>query len=97
MNSKKEDPTSNVVHLRDVRTHKKSSVMTLLKDSKGVAQAISSHICLICHQKKMCVNKTGVCASCYDSALTSEEKTLADNEAKHKIIKITVIDDRWEQ
>jgi hypothetical protein len=97
MNNKKEDHGSNIVNLDTIRTHKKSSVSTLLKDSRKVAQAISSHICLICHTKKLCVNKTGVCASCYDSALTPEEKTVANNEAKHKIIQITVIDDRWEQ
>ena len=97
MNGKKEEPTSNVVNLNDARMHKKSSVMTLLADSRRVARAICSHVCLICRQKKMCVNKTGVCASCYDTALTAEEKTFADKEAKHKIIKITVVDDRWEQ
>jgi hypothetical protein len=44
----------------------------------------------------MCVNKTGVCASCYDTVLNREEKKVAQEEAQHKQIKITVTDDRWE-
>jgi hypothetical protein len=43
----------------------------------------------------MCVDKTGVCASCYDSELTKEERAIADKEADHKHIHIKVTDDRW--
>ncbi len=97
MHNKKENHINNVVNLDTIRTHKRSGIITLLKDSKKVTRAIAAHTCLICTTKKMCVNKTGVCASCYDSVLTAEEKLVADAEAKHKIIKITVTDDRWEQ
>ncbi len=97
MHNKKEKHVNNVVNLNIIRTHKKSGIINLLKDSKKVTWAIATHACLICNTKKMCVNKTGVCASCYDSVLTPEEKLVADAEAKHKIIKITVTDDRWGQ
>jgi hypothetical protein len=85
-----------VVNLSDVRAHKKLSVTRLLRDSRKTAQAIATHTCLICGSKKMCVNKTGVCSACYDSVLTREEKTVAQEEAQHKHTKITVTDDRWE-
>jgi len=87
---------SNIVDLDEIRAHKKPSVTQLLKDSRKTAQAIATHTCLICSSKKMCVNTTGVCATCYDTVLTREEKIVAQEEAQHKNIKITVTDDRWE-
>jgi hypothetical protein len=95
MNKKISEPP-RVVNLSDVRAQKKSSVSVLLRDSRKAAQAIATHICLICNSKKMCVTKTGVCSACYDSVLTWEEKMIAQDEARHKNIKITVTDDRWE-
>ena len=86
-----------IINLNEIRAHKKPGVIQLLKDSRKTAQAIAAHTCLICNSKKMCVNKTGVCASCYDTALTHEEKKVAQEEARHKQIKITVTDDRWEK
>ena len=87
---------SNIVDLNEIRAHKKPAISQLLKDSRKTAQAIAAHVCLICNSNKMCVNKTGVCASCYDTVLNREEKKVAHEEAQHKQIKITVTDDRWE-
>ena len=86
---------SNIVDLDEIRAHKKPSVIQLLKDSHKTARAIATHTCLICGSKKMCVNKTGVCATCYDTVLSREEKIVAQQEAQHKNITITVTDDRW--
>ncbi len=89
--------SQNIIDLEQIRLQKKSSVIQVLRDTRAAAQSIAEHICLICRAKKMCVNKTGVCAACYDSVLTAEEKKVADEEAQHKIIKIVVTDDRWEK
>jgi hypothetical protein len=94
--NKKTPEHPGVVNLSDVRAHKKPSITRLLRDSRKAVQAIVTHICLICNSKKMCVNKTGVCSACYDSVLSREEKMVAQEEARHKNIKITVTDDRWE-
>ena len=87
----------NIIDLEDIRARKKSGIIPLLRDTQAAAQSIAAHICLICKTKKMCVNKTGVCTSCYDSVLTAEEKKVADEEAQHKTIQIVVTDDRWEK
>ena len=84
-----------IIDLDDIRARKKPGVTQLLRDTQAAAQGIAAHICLICGTKKMCVNKTGVCTSCYDTVLTAEEKKVADEEARHKTIKIVVTDDRW--
>jgi hypothetical protein len=86
----------NIVDLNEIRAHKKPAISQLLKDSRKTAQAIAARVCLICNSNKMCVNKTGVCASCFDTVLSREEKRVAQEEAQHKQIKITVTDDRWE-
>lgn len=87
----------NIIDLDDIRERKKSGTILLLRDTQAAAKSIAAHICLICKTKKMCVNKTGVCNSCYDTVLTAEEKKIADEEAKHKTIKIVVTDDRWDK
>jgi len=88
--------SQNIINLEQIRLRKKSGIIQVLRDTRAAAQSIAEHICLICRAKKMCVNKTGVCAACYDNVLTDEEKKVADEEAQHKIIKIVVTDDRWE-
>ena len=98
MNDTEKDSSSqNIIALDDIRARKKSVTIQLLRDTQAAAKSIAAHICLICNTKKMCVNKTGVCTACYDMALTAEEKKIADEEAKHKTIKIVVSDDRWEK
>jgi len=86
-----------VVNIATVRAKKrgKGSVLELLNDTRQVAHAIQDKTCLQCHSRKLCVNKTGLCASCY-SALSPKEKQVADQEAQHKIIEVTVTDDRWD-
>ncbi len=86
-----------ILSLDEIRAKKRSAVIQLLKDSKKVAAAISTRTCLICSAKKACVSKSGVCSYCFEKELTQEEKKIAEREAKHKIIKIQVVDDRWEQ
>jgi hypothetical protein len=71
------------------------SLITALRDTKKVAEAIQQRTCILCENTKMCVNKTGLCASCYLD-LSPQEKRIADDEARHKIVELTVIDDRWE-
>jgi hypothetical protein len=93
----KDSSLQNIIDLDDIRARKKSGIIPLLRDTQAAAQSIAAHICLICKTKKMCVNKTGVCTSCYDTVLTVEEKKVADEEAKHKTIRIVVTDDRWEK
>ena len=98
MNDTEKDSSSqNIIALDDIRARKKSGTIQLLRDTQAAAKSIAAHICLICNTKKMCVNKTGVCTSCYDTVLTAEEKKVADEEAQHKTIKIVVTDDRWEK
>jgi hypothetical protein len=65
-----------------------------LTDSKRVAEAIQRKTCILCEKMKMCVNKTGLCASCYLN-LSPEEKRVADEEARHKRVELRVTDDRW--
>ena len=86
-----------VVHIDTLREKKrgKGSVLALLHDTRQVAHAIQNKTCMQCHSRKLCVNKTGLCASCY-SALSTKEKQVADHEAQHKIIEVTVTDDRWD-
>ena len=88
---------SNIVSLDECRAKKISPKMQILKDSKKIAQAISSRTCCLCNEKKACVGKTGVCAYCFENALTPEEKKIAEEESKHKIITIQVTDDRWKK
>ena len=95
--TEKDSSPQNIIALDDIRARKKSVTIQLLRDTQAAAKSIAAHICLICNTKKMCVNKTGVCTACYDTALTAEEKKIADEEAKHKTIKIVVTDDRWEK
>jgi hypothetical protein len=85
-----------VVHIDAIRQKKrgKGSLIALLHDTRQASRAIQDKTCLLCHARKLCVNKTGLCASCY-SALSPKEKQLADHEAQHKIIEVTVTDDRW--
>ncbi len=71
-------------------------MVTLMQDTRAVVRAIQDKTCLKCSAKKLCVNKTGLCAACY-GALNPREKKIADSEAAHKIITITVSDDRWQK
>ena len=95
--TEKDSSPKNIIALDDIRARKKSGIIQLLRDTQAAAKSIAAHVCLICNTKKMCVNKTGVCTSCYDTVLTAEEKKVADEEAQHKTIKIVVTDDRWER
>jgi len=87
---------TKVINLEKARKEKEGqdSIIPFLEDTRKVARAIQNKTCLFCHAKKMCVNKTGLCATCY-SDLASHEKRIADKEAAHKIIQVNVIDDRW--
>jgi hypothetical protein len=93
-NQKKRD---KVIYIEKARKKKeeKGSITVLLKDSRKVVRAIQSKTCLLCQTKKMCVNKTGLCSGCYHS-LIPREKSVAEQEAKHKIIEVKITDDRWE-
>lgn len=85
-----------VVHIDTIREQKrgKGSLAALLHDTRQASHAIQHKTCMLCHARKLCVNKTGLCASCY-SELSPREKEIADQEAQHKIIEVTVTDDRW--
>lgn len=87
---------TKVVSLDTVRKKKGGGgpIRALLLDSRQAAHAIERKTCMLCHARKLCVNKTGLCASCY-STLGPKEKQTADHEAQHKIITVTVRDDRW--
>ena len=87
---------SKVVNIDTIRKQKrgKGSLRALLLDTHQAAQAIQQKTCMLCHARKLCVNKTGLCASCYGE-LSPKEKQIADREAQHKIIEVTVTDDRW--
>jgi hypothetical protein len=87
---------SKVVNIETIRQQKqgKGSLRALLHDTHRATHAIQHKTCMLCHARKLCVNKTGLCASCY-SELTPKEKQIADQEAQHKIIEVTVTDDRW--
>ena len=97
MGNQKNKANSNILSLDKIRAKKKSPTAQLLKDSRKMARAISTRTCIICNTKKSCVSKAGVCSYCFVNVLTPEEKVIAEGEAKHKIIKIQVTDDRWEQ
>lgn len=71
-------------------------LISRLQDVRAAIYAIKSKICLLCGSRKLCVNKTGLCAGCY-ATLNPQEKKIADNEAAHKIISIIVSDDRLTQ
>lgn len=86
-----------VVHLDDIRAKKHSPLIRLLKDHRKVAQAIESRTCLVCNGVKACVNRAGVCSYCFENVLSEEEKNVAREEARHKIIKIKVLDDRFDE
>ena len=85
-----------VVDIETVRKGKKQkgTASAMLSDTRLAARAIQNKTCLMCQAQKLCVNKTGLCASCY-STLSSRDKRLADREAAHKIIEVKVTDDRW--
>ncbi len=85
-----------VVHLAEIWKARKEEgrIVAILKDTKKIATAVEKRTCVLCETRKMCVNKTGLCAACY-LKLTPEEKEVADEEARHKRIKLTVTDDRW--
>jgi hypothetical protein len=85
-----------VVSIEGQRSKKQAgtSIATLLKDTHATARAIQDRTCLLCSTRKLCVNKTGLCAACYNS-LKPQEKKVADIEAAHKIITVTVSDNRW--
>ena len=96
MKKKVQKNDRKVVNIDTVRQQKrgKGSLMALLLDTRQAAHAIQHKTCILCHARKLCVNKTGLCASCY-SELSPKEKQVADHEAEHKIIEVTVTDDRW--
>jgi len=85
-----------VVDIETVRKGKrqKGNATAMLSDTHLAARAIQNKTCLICQAQKLCVNKTGLCASCY-STLSPREKRVADREAAHKMIEVKVTDDRW--
>jgi len=91
---KKQEAFPKVINITEIRKEKQGLLVLLLKDTRKTALAIKHKTCLNCQTKKMCVNITGLCSSCY-SNLTPEEKAVADKEAQHKIIEIKVTDDRW--
>ena len=96
----KSDQKNNhkIVHLEEIWKARKEEgrIVAILKDTKRIATAIEKRTCILCEARKMCVNKTGLCAACY-LKLTPEESKVADEEARHKQIKFTVTDDRWKK
>lgn len=98
MNDNKTTRSQKVVPIEGQRCRKQAyrSVLNLLHDTHATVRAIQNKTCLLCAAKKLCVNKTGLCAACYGT-LKPEEKKVADSEAAHKIITITVSDDRWKE
>jgi hypothetical protein len=92
----KNSKSQKVVPIDGHRSKKQArdSLLNLLQDTRATARAIEGKTCLLCMARKLCVNKTGLCAACY-GRLSSLEKQLADSEAAHKIITISVSDDRW--
>lgn len=92
----KKDDDDKIVKLEDIwraRGHKRS-IMAILKDSKRIAMAIQRRTCALCNTAKNCVNKTGLCVSCYRD-LSPRQKKVADEEAQHKRVEFIVTDDRW--
>jgi translation elongation factor EF-Tu-like GTPase len=96
MTDNKTNHSQKVVSIEGQRSKKRTrtSVVSVLQDTRATARAMQDKTCLLCHSKKLCVNRTGLCAACYNT-LTPHEKMIADNEAAHKIITVTVFDDRW--
>jgi len=96
----KSDQKNNrkIIHLEQIWKARKEEdrIAGILKDTKRIATAIEKRICVLCETMKMCVNKTGLCAACY-SKLTPKERKVADEEARHKQIELTVTDDRWKK
>ncbi len=86
-----------VVNLEEIRARKQTPAARLLKDPEKVAQAIETRTCMLCNTVKSCVNRAGVCSYCFEEVLTPEEQAIAREEARHKIIKIQVIDDRCQK
>ena len=97
MNEKNED-NNNLIKLGPIIKAKREegNILAILQNSRRVSSAIEQRRCIICKNVKMCVNKTGLCAACYLS-LTSKEKKVADEEARHKRIEFKVFDDRWDE
>ncbi len=93
-NNRSENKVLHLNRLRETRK-RRSTHAQLLKDTRKATKATETRSCMLCHTKKMCVDKTGLCASCYDTKLTKEERKIADSEAEHKHIHVTVTDDRW--
>ena len=96
MTKKEPNNKDKVVDIASVRKGRKenSSPASMLRDTHMAARAIQNKTCLLCQAQKLCVTKTGLCASCYNT-LSPREKRIADSEAKHKTIEVTVTDDRW--
>jgi len=96
----KSDQKNNrkIIHLEQIWKARKERdrIAAILKDTKRIAMAIEKRTCVLCETMKMCVNKTGLCAACY-SKLTPKERKVADEEARHKQIELTVTDDRWKK
>ena len=92
------DDNHKIVRLQEVWKTKKEQgrVAAILKDTKRIARAVEKRTCVLCETRKMCVNKTGLCAACYVN-LAPGEKKVADKEAGHKRIRLIVTDDRWEK
>lgn len=98
MTKKDQKNEHKVVDIETVRKGKrqKGTATAMLSDTHLAARAIQNKTCLMCQAQKLCVNKTGLCASCY-STLSPREKRVADREAAHKIIEVKVTDDRWKE
>lgn len=96
MTDNKTNKSRKVVSIEGQRSKKQAgnAILNLLHDTRAAARAIHDKTCLLCSTRKLCVNKTGLCAACYNT-LNPQEKKAADSEAAHKIITITVSDDRW--
>ncbi len=96
----KSDQKNNrkIIHLEEIWKARKEQdrIAAILKDTRRIAMAIEKRTCVLCETMKMCVNKTGLCAACY-SKLTPKERKVADEEARHKQIELTVTDDRWKK
>jgi len=98
MMKKEKEKNSKIVKLEDIWKARKqeSSITAILKDSRRIAMAVEQRTCVICTIAKKCVNKTGLCASCYHD-LSPRHKKVADEEAQHKIVEFIVTDDRWKE
>jgi hypothetical protein len=92
------DGDHKVIRLHEVLKGrgKTGGLVAALRDSKRIAAAIRRKTCILCGKTKMCVNKTGLCASCYLN-LDPREKSVADEEARHKRVELRVTDDRWRE